>query len=116
MYRARGLSYYYKKEYDRAIVDYDQAFQSLSGSWRKNEYTLGNIYRDRGMAYAAKGEYARAIADFDQALAILHNALIFREDDFVRHLYTLRYLALEHNYTTMASSFDQYEFKQKLRK
>jgi lipoprotein NlpI len=56
----RGLAYYHKKDYDRAIEDYDQAMRlGLKDS---------NSFYRRGLAYLEKNDYSRAIQDFDEAL------------------------------------------------
>ena len=58
----RGLAYYHKKEYDRAIEDYDHAIRlGLKDS---------DSFYHRGLAYFEKSEYSRAIQDFDEALKL----------------------------------------------
>jgi tetratricopeptide (TPR) repeat protein len=58
----RGVSYYDKRDYDRAIPDYTAAIQL-----NLNESTAFN---NRGNTYKAKGDIDRAIADFSQAIRI----------------------------------------------
>ena len=58
----RGLSYYYKKDYDRAIPDFSEAIR-LNPKWAV-------AFDSRGDAYVAKGDYERAIADFKQAILL----------------------------------------------
>ena len=58
----RGDFWYDKKEYDRAIADYDQAIRL------DPKYTWA--YNNRGRAWYDKGEYDRAIADYDQAIRL----------------------------------------------
>jgi lipoprotein NlpI len=58
----RGSAYLDKRDYDRAIADYDQAIRLDP----KN----ANVYTNRGNAYRSKGDYDRAIADQDQAIRL----------------------------------------------
>jgi tetratricopeptide (TPR) repeat protein len=58
-YAQRGYSYLSKKDYDRAIADFDDAIRLYT----KNARTAYN----RGLAYQAKGDTARANADFETA-------------------------------------------------
>ena len=62
IYLYRGNTYYYKKEYDRAIADFNQALQLNP----KSALTFNN----RGLAYNNKKEYYLAIADYNQALQL----------------------------------------------
>ena len=57
----RGLSYAEEGDYDRAIIDYNEA---ISISPRANFLT------NRGNAYQAKGDLSRAIADYDRAIQL----------------------------------------------
>ena len=59
-YYNRGLAYYERRDYDRAISDLNQAING-----RPNYPLAFNI---RGLAYLAKGETDRGIQDFDQAI------------------------------------------------
>jgi tetratricopeptide (TPR) repeat protein len=61
-YSERGLAYLKKKDYDRAIADFDVAVRLYS----KNARAINN----RGLAYQAKGDTARADADFAAAKQI----------------------------------------------
>src|SRR5262249_25818350 len=61
-YTSRGLAYAAKREYDRAITDYDQAI-------RLNPTNV-QAYHNRGVAYYEKNAYDRAIADFDEAIRL----------------------------------------------
>jgi tetratricopeptide (TPR) repeat protein len=58
----RGLAYYRKKDYERAIQDYNQAIR------------LGlkdpDSFYHRGLIYVEKNDYNRAIQDFDEALKL----------------------------------------------
>ena len=56
----RGVAYRYKREYDRALQDYDQAI-------RLNPNDASH-YNNRGIIYRIKGEYDRAISDYDEAI------------------------------------------------
>jgi tetratricopeptide (TPR) repeat protein len=58
-YSARGFSYHGKKDYDRAIADYDEAIRL----YPDRPTTIKN----RGLAYQAKGDTERANADFEKA-------------------------------------------------
>ena len=61
-YMNRGVAYHLKGDYDRAIIDFDQAI-SLDPKYASS-------YNGRGYAYTRKGEYDRAIADLDQAIRL----------------------------------------------
>jgi tetratricopeptide (TPR) repeat protein len=67
-YYNRGIAYFKKSQYDRAITDFDQAIQLDPNS----TFALNN----RGTAYARKGQYDRAIADFNQAIRLNTNYAI----------------------------------------
>jgi tetratricopeptide (TPR) repeat protein len=58
----RGLAYHHKKEYDRAIEDYDQAIRM--------GLTDADCFYRRGLAYFEKNDYNRAIQDLDQTLRL----------------------------------------------
>ena len=58
----RGIVYFGKREYDKAIAAFTQAIESDDGN--KKDY----YYRDRALVYFQKGEYDQAIADFDKAI------------------------------------------------
>jgi tetratricopeptide (TPR) repeat protein len=58
----RGISYYDKRDYDRALADHTAAIQL-----NLNESTAFN---NRGNTYKAKGDLDSAIADFSQAIRI----------------------------------------------
>ena len=64
-YCSRGLAWSLKKEYDIAIIDYDEAIRL--------EPKLALAYHNRGIAWLAKGQYDRAIKDFDQAIRLNPN-------------------------------------------
>jgi len=55
-YNNRGVAYYMKGEYDRAIRDYNKAIES------NPDYA--KAYNGRGVAYEKKGEHDRAIKDY----------------------------------------------------
>lgn len=58
----RGVEWANKKDFDRAIADYDAAL--------KIDPKLADALHNRGSAWAYKGDPDRAIADFDAALRI----------------------------------------------
>lgn len=59
----RGIAYYNKGEYDKAIADYDTAIRL--------DAQMGPAYNNRGHAYGAKGEYDKATSDFDTAIHLI---------------------------------------------
>jgi tetratricopeptide (TPR) repeat protein len=61
-YNNRGNANYSKRDYDRAIADYDHAIRL--------DPKLVFAYVGRGEAYDSKGDYDRAIADYDQAIRL----------------------------------------------
>lgn len=72
-YYYRGVVYYLKDDWDRAIADLSQALQL--GLAPDDPYGfLGlkhiNAYLFRGMAYAAKGDLDQAIVDLGQAIQL----------------------------------------------
>ena len=64
-YNNRGLAYYNKGQYDRAIADYTKAIQINP--------KRASAYNRRGVAYAKKGQYDSAIADYTKAIQINPN-------------------------------------------
>jgi tetratricopeptide (TPR) repeat protein len=61
-YNKRGIAYYMKGEFDRAIADYTKAI-ALDAKNAK-------AYYNRGLAYHEKGEVDRAIANYTKAIAL----------------------------------------------
>jgi len=61
-YNSRGLSYYYKGDFDRAIEDFDKALEL--------DPNYPGAYYSRGLSYYYKGDFDRAIEDFDKALEL----------------------------------------------
>ncbi len=57
-----GCTWYYKKEYDKAIADYNEAIRL------NPRYVLA--FNDRGNAWSAKKEYDKAIADCNEAIRL----------------------------------------------
>ncbi|QDL11815.1 hypothetical protein DP114_31470 [Brasilonema sennae CENA114] len=62
VYFYRGTSYFYKKDYDRAIADYNQAI--------KLDPNDAQAYNNRGISYFYKKDNNRAIADYNQAIKL----------------------------------------------
>lgn len=62
IYFYRGLAYKDKKEYDRAIVDFNQALL-LNPKY-------ADAFNNRGIAYELKGDKVKAIESYRQALAV----------------------------------------------
>ena len=96
LYSHRGVRYFEKGEYDRAIADaneairldpknaigygirglaydskgdYDRAIADASEAIRLDP-KVTNVYLNRGSAYDSKGEYDRAIADYSDAIRL----------------------------------------------
>jgi tetratricopeptide (TPR) repeat protein len=61
-YNKRGIAYYMKGEFDRAIADYTKVI-ALDPKNAK-------AYYNRGLAYHEKGEVDRAIANYTKAIAL----------------------------------------------
>ena len=61
-YLNRGNAWYAKKEYDKAIADYDEAIRL--------DPKHAMAYNSRGNAWHAKKEYDKAIADYDEAIRL----------------------------------------------
>ena len=61
-YSHRGLAYYRKGEYERAIADHSKAIAIDPND--------ANAYYNRGVAYEQKGDKDQAIADFRKVLEI----------------------------------------------
>jgi tetratricopeptide (TPR) repeat protein len=62
-YRSRGVAYAKRREYDRAIADYDKAIDLDP----KN----AKAYYQRGYVYDIMGEHDRAMADYNKAMGLL---------------------------------------------
>ena len=59
-YFLRGNAYQAKRDYERALADYDESLRLVPG--------IAPVVARRGLAYARKGDYDRAIADLEQYL------------------------------------------------
>lgn len=71
IFHNRGLAYHNKKNYDRAIEDYDQVIRLAPND-------ADSFYR-RGLCYFETNDYGRAIRDFDEAIKLNpDNAAIFQ--------------------------------------
>jgi tetratricopeptide (TPR) repeat protein len=64
-YHHRGGIYADKKDYDRAIGDYNEAIRLNPG--------YGDVYNDRGTIYRVKNDVDRAIEDFNEAIRLNPN-------------------------------------------
>jgi tetratricopeptide (TPR) repeat protein len=62
LYNARGNVYLDRKEYDRAIADFDAALRI--------DPKAAVVHNNRGVARAAKKEYDKAIADYSEAIRL----------------------------------------------
>jgi Flp pilus assembly protein TadD len=60
-YNNRGIAYADKRDYDRAIADYNQAIRLNPNS---------SAYNNRGAAYYNKGNKTQAWADYNKALEL----------------------------------------------
>jgi Lipoprotein NlpI, contains TPR repeats len=61
-YYNRGEAYQAKRDYDRAIYDFDQAI--------KINPNYEAAYYNRGLTYSSKRDFERAIADFGQVIRL----------------------------------------------
>jgi len=84
-YMGRGVNYLRKRDYDRAIQDFDEVI-------RLNPKSSG-AFTNRGASYLQKGDYERAIQDFDKAIQLnprnkvvfsQRGDLFYREGDYER--------------------------------
>jgi tetratricopeptide (TPR) repeat protein len=76
IYYNRGLTWYDKSEFDRAIQDYDRAVQL--------EQNFAQAIFSRGNAYDAEGQYDRAIENYDRAISLNpHYAMAFNNRGYV---------------------------------
>ena len=78
-YNNRGLAYYYKGDYDRAIQDYDEAI-------RLNP-NFAPAYYNRGLACRQKSQKKQAIADFRKVLELTDD--LYWRQQAERHLQEL---------------------------
>jgi len=62
-YIDRGTAFLNKREYDRAISDYNWAL-----GMNPSDEKVSSVYNNRGNAYAGKGLYDQALSDFSKAL------------------------------------------------
>src|SRR5262249_9368062 len=61
-YSDRGIAYYNKGDYDRAVADFSKVIE------RNPNYA--KAYINRGNAYDNKGDHDRAIADYNKAIEL----------------------------------------------
>jgi tetratricopeptide (TPR) repeat protein len=68
LYVYRGSAYAAKRDYNRAITDFDQVIKVFPAA--------AIAYNARGLSYNAKAEYDRAIIDFDQVIKLTPQAAL----------------------------------------
>ena len=77
LYSDRGTSYYWKKNYTKALADYEKAVQLATPE------QLSRTIKDRFLAYRELGKYDLAMADLNKALELkakgASSAYIIRE-------------------------------------
>lgn len=78
-YNNRGLMYFYRGQFPKAIQDYDRAIAI--------DKKLDNAYNNRANCYAAQGNFLAALNDYEQAIdlnpsnlrALINQGITFRE-------------------------------------
>ncbi len=71
-YCNRGLSYFYRGEYDLTVADYSKAIEL------KPDYV--EAHGNRAQVYLNKGEYDLAIADCNKAVVNQRNGTLFKSN------------------------------------
>jgi tetratricopeptide (TPR) repeat protein len=66
LHSIRGLDFYQKSDYDRAISEYTEAMKLDSN----NDFANASAYYYRGLAYYHKYEYSEAIRDLNRAILL----------------------------------------------
>jgi tetratricopeptide (TPR) repeat protein len=61
-YHVRGWIYYRKKDYDKALADYEAAIKLVP--------TESVFYRDRGNIALARKDYDKALANYDKSIEL----------------------------------------------
>ena len=64
-YNKRGWDFYQKRDYDKAISDYNEAIRL--------DPNYARAYNNRGIVYGDKKEYDKAISDFNEAITLNPN-------------------------------------------
>jgi tetratricopeptide (TPR) repeat protein len=73
-YYNRGLAYADKKQYDKAIEDYNRAIEL--------DPQYASAYRSRGSAYRIKKDYNEAVTDYDKAIELNPSASVYNGRGF----------------------------------
>jgi serine/threonine protein kinase len=68
-YYNRGMEWRKKKDYDKAVNDFDEAIRV--------DPKYVDAYERRGLTWEAKGEYEKATKDFDEANRLRPNAFLY---------------------------------------
>jgi tetratricopeptide (TPR) repeat protein len=68
-YQHRGVAYFKKDDFERAIADHDEAIRELAGDWQPHlpPYLVAYLYYGRGLAKLKKGDAAGGDADIATA-------------------------------------------------
>ena len=69
-YYGRGISFYGKRQFDKAIKDYNKSIDLNHNVDIFDKIYKTNAYFNRGNACFAKGQYDNAIADYSRAIAL----------------------------------------------
>jgi tetratricopeptide (TPR) repeat protein len=79
IYNNRGTAYLSKRDYDRAIQDFDESIR-LNVSFALAYYDRGNAFDNRGIADAFKNDYNRAVQEYEEAIEDYDEAIRLKPD------------------------------------